>query len=109
VKIATLLFSIVLSASSAYTQMGPVRVPAGIRQADKTEDQTQRNIPPPINQPTPLDLAKLQQDADQLAGLAQSIPADMGKVSQGMLPKDLIDKLKQVEKLSKHLRNELSH
>jgi hypothetical protein len=29
-------------------------------------------------------------------------------VGKGMLPKDLIDKLKQMEKLSKRLRNELT-
>jgi hypothetical protein len=29
-------------------------------------------------------------------------------VGKGMLPKDLIDKLKQMEKLSKRLRNELA-
>jgi hypothetical protein len=53
-------------------------------------------------------VAKLQRDADQLAQLAQSIPADIESVRKGTLPKDVIQKLRQVEKLSKHLRSELT-
>ena len=36
-----------------------------------------------------------------------TIPADVASVRKGMLPKDVIDKLKQTEKLSKRLRTEL--
>lgn len=55
-----------------------------------------------------LDLAQLQRDADELARTAQTIPTDVASVRQGMLPKDVIDKLKQIEKLSKRLRTELN-
>ncbi len=54
-----------------------------------------------------VDLAQLQQQADDLARTAQTIPADVASVRKGMLPKDVIAKLKQIEKLSKQLRNEL--
>ena len=76
--------------------------------------------PPPLNTdtkhpaPTPetvrrrIDPAKLQRDADDLARLAQSIPTDAASIRQGMLPKDMIQKLKQIEKLSKRLRGELA-
>jgi len=50
----------------------------------------------------------LQHDADDLARTAQSIPTDVASVRQGMLPKDVIQKLKQIEKLSKRLRGELT-
>jgi hypothetical protein len=75
--------------------------------------------PPPLNtdtaHPAPapetvhrrIDLAKLQQDADDLARLAQTIPTDAASIRQGMLPKDTIEKLKQIEKLSKRLRVDL--
>jgi hypothetical protein len=54
------------------------------------------------------DLEKAQREADELARMAQSVPADVTKVRAGMLPKDAIEKLKQIEKLSKHLRVQLN-
>jgi len=55
-----------------------------------------------------IDVVKLQQEADDLARTAQTIPADMAGVRQGTLPKDVIEKLKRIEKLSKRLRSELN-
>ena len=55
-----------------------------------------------------IDLAQLQREADDLARTAQTIPTDVASVRKGMLPKDVIDKLKQIEKLSKRLRLELT-
>lgn len=54
-----------------------------------------------------IDAAQVQQEADDLARMAQTIPADVASIRKGMLPKDVIDKLKQIEKLSKRLRTEL--
>jgi hypothetical protein len=53
------------------------------------------------------DPVQLQRDADELARIAQTIPGDISAVRKGMLPKDVNEKLKQVEKLSKRLRTEL--
>lgn len=77
--------------------------------------------PPPMDKPDPtsgdqqtlnasrhIDLLKLQQEADELARTAQTIPVDVSSVRQGKLPKDVIQKLKQIEKLSKHLRGQLA-
>ncbi len=55
-----------------------------------------------------LDPAKLHQDALDLAQLAQSVPTDVDQAVQGKLSKDLAEKLKQIEKLSKRLRGELT-
>ena len=55
-----------------------------------------------------VDLVQLQREADVLARTAQTIPVDVANVRKGMLPKDVIEKLKQIEKLSKHLRTELN-
>jgi hypothetical protein len=55
-----------------------------------------------------IDPVKLQKDADDLALTAQSIPTDIANVRRGTLPKDTIQKLKEIEKLSKRLRSELS-
>src|SRR5947207_15967468 len=55
-----------------------------------------------------VDLAKLQREADDLARTAQTIPTDVANIRKGTLPKDTIQKLKDIEKLSKRLRNELN-
>jgi len=52
-------------------------------------------------------MARLRQDADQLAKLAQTIPSDVLRIQGGVLPKDMSEKLKQIEKLSKHLRTQI--
>ena len=52
--------------------------------------------------------AQLQKDAKELADLCGSMPADLDAVRQGILPKDLPEKLQRVEKLSKKLRQELT-
>ena len=74
--------------------------------------------PPPLDPQAPdkdgasssrrIDLVQLQRDADDLGHTAQTIPADVANVRKGMLPKDVIEKLKQIEKLSKRLRTELN-
>jgi len=97
---------VLVAASSALAQMTPI--PRGVRQADQAETQTQKNIPPAITQPAHVDVAKLRQDADELAKIAQTIPPDVSSIQKGLLPKDVIEKLKQIEKLSKQLRKQLS-
>ena len=56
-----------------------------------------------------VDMASLQRDARELAELSASIPADLERVNHDLFPKDMLIKLKRVEKLSKHLRSELTH
>ena len=51
---------------------------------------------------------QLQKDAKELAELCASVPGDMDGVKQGLLSKDLLEKLKRVEKLSKHVREQLT-
>jgi hypothetical protein len=63
--------------------------------------------PPPPPQSQKLDAAKLREEADELAKLAGSVPGDVGQIVQGKMPKDAIDRLKRIERISKHLRGEL--
>jgi len=69
------------------------------------DSRTTQNTPP---QRRSINLAECQREADELARTAQTIPSDVASVRKGMLPKDVIEKLKQIEKLSKHLRSELN-
>ena len=50
---------------------------------------------------------ELRREASQVLELSKSIQSDLESVSRGLLPKDTIDKLKKIEKLSKHLRNQI--
>ena len=82
----------------------------------------QRNMSPPPpsmdpqtktgpNQPViekRIDLVEVQREADVLARTHKPFLPTWPSVSKGMLPKDVIEKLKQIEKLSKHLRTELN-
>jgi hypothetical protein len=67
---------------------------------------------PPDQEPAHIsvhvDLNELQKEADDLARTAQSIPTDVASVRKGTLPKDMIQKLRQIEKLSKHLRSQIN-
>ena len=88
------------------------RVPQGIREADKAAIASERNTPPP-ERTAPRNHQHLAQDADELARLAGSIPADIEKVHRGLLPADLKEKLKQIETRSSfvtdwHLERSLS-
>jgi len=101
----SLLSCVFILPCSAGAQAHPI--PPGIRQADRTEAQTQNNIPPPASPRATVDYAQLKRDADELAALAQSVPADVDQTGKGVLPKDLAEKLKRIEKLAKQLRNRL--
>ena len=63
---------------------------------------------PTVYQPQSADLARLKQDAEELASLAQTIPPAVEQTGKGILPKDLDQKLKRIEKLSKELRSGIS-
>jgi hypothetical protein len=78
------------------------------------DDQWPRNELPPkpvstVDSKKPAsDPAQLARDAHELAELTASIPGDINRLNSGLLSKDLMEKLKRVEKLSKRLRNELA-
>ena len=87
--------------------------PAYSAHTGKPESPERLGYENPISFPTEarsakLDSKKLKADADTLAQLAQSVPSDIDKTADGVLPKNLPDKLKQIEKLAKRLRGELS-
>lgn len=64
-------------------------------------------VPQAAKQP-PVDMVQFQKDAEELSRLAQTIPPDIEKVKQGLVSKDLNERLKKIEKLSKKLRGQLA-
>jgi hypothetical protein len=82
-------------------------VPPGVREADKLTNPAV--VPPQVTaKRRPVDPAQLEQNAKELASLAQLIPSEVQQVEKGRLPKDLDGQLKRIEKLSKQLRREIS-
>jgi hypothetical protein len=79
-----------------------------LNQAEQAEAKSQKDMPPPLSQRGAIDVVKLQRDAEELASLAQSVPPEIDQTSKGLLPKDLTEKLKRIEKLAKQLRSQIS-
>ncbi len=74
--------------------------------------------PPPTpvvpEQPAPepksaqrLDTFTMEREARELSALAASVPGDVEQLKKGLLPRDAMDKLKRIEKLSKQLRGQI--
>ena len=51
---------------------------------------------------------ELQKNARELGELCAVLPKDMDAVKQGTVPKETIERLKRVEKLSKRVREQLT-
>lgn len=84
-------------------------IPVGMRHAQQIEAQNARDLAPPAPARPGVKLADLKGEAAQLADLAASIPQGVDHVGKGLLDKDLIQNLKRIEKLSRHLRSQLDH
>jgi hypothetical protein len=90
------------------TDFGQSRpVPPGIREGEQ-KINNQQTDPPREPRGRPVDSAKLKSDAAELRDLADALPASIDQVAKGVLPKDLSDNLKKIEKLAKHLRSEVN-
>ncbi len=77
------------------------------RQEQRQNRRLDSNQPLPALRPQ-VDLAKVKREAEEIAKLAQSVPAQIEQAEHGAIPRDLGPRLKQIEKLSKKLRTELS-
>jgi hypothetical protein len=53
------------------------------------------------------DSSQATHDCEELLALSQSVYTELRNSSNGTIPKDLRERLKKIEKLSKKLRNEL--
>jgi hypothetical protein len=54
-----------------------------------------------------VDPLELQREAKQILELSKSIPSDIEYINRGLLPRDTIEKLKRIERLSKQLRSQI--
>jgi predicted phage-related endonuclease len=71
-------------------------------------DSHMRPDPPPqVDQRAVLQRA-IHEDAEKLTALSNSLKTDLDQLQKGMMSKELSQKLKQLEKLSKRLRQEVT-
>jgi hypothetical protein len=103
------------SPAAAQTQPGLVP-PVGQTEPPRIEPSPPR-IPPDFLDPNGkrhaqpkrvFDAAEARKEAFEISFLANQIPDDVEKVKKNILPKDLIAKLKRIEKLSKKLRAQVA-
>jgi hypothetical protein len=117
VLVAFLALGMFLCAKSATAQGQSGMVPAvpGVEPA-RIEPVPPR-IPPDFQEPLGarkaqpkrvFDGAKAHQEAFEISFLANQIPTEVDKLNKNVLPQDLIQKLKRIEKLSKQLRTQLT-
>ena len=103
-KLFSLSFAAILCASCPIAQPQRTGMPTPPERMNVEKPEPQEAAPPRQR----VDSAEMQKEANELARTAQTIPYDLARVRSGVLPKDLIPKLKQIEKLSKRLRSELT-
>ncbi len=77
-----------------------------VRQPD-TPVSIPGNWPQPETKRTP-DITQLKTEAQELAALSQVLADQIDKFGKGQLPKDLVENLRKIEKLSKRIRIEIS-
>ena len=55
-----------------------------------------------------VDATQLKDEAQELQTLSQQLTPQIDQLGHGQLPKELIENLKKIEKLAKHIRGEIS-
>jgi hypothetical protein len=114
-KTTGFLLAVLVLSSWAIAQRNPMAPkpinPAPVIQhgVDMAQARSSDQSASPVYQQQSGDQAKLRQDADELASLAKSIPPAIDQTTRGLLPEDLDQKLKRIEKLAKQLRSRISH
>lgn len=83
-----------------------IPIPPGLRSGDKPLNTPMEEPAQPNRKK--IDPKILTEEAGELARLSADIPAQIGQVNKGQLPKDLDEKLKKIEKLAKRLRSDVS-
>ncbi len=92
--------------ASISSQTGTM-IPPGHTAANQATRNAE-NVEPPAAANQNVTAAQVLKQADELVSLAQQVRTDAERATQGLLAKDLKDKLKRIEKLSRRLREELT-
>ncbi len=94
-------------ALSTFAQSQQDQIPPGIMRAQRADEKSRAEMPPPLPPHRTVSPDDLKRDAAELARLSQLVPGEIEALNKGVLNKDLESQLKQIEKLSKKLRQEV--
>jgi hypothetical protein len=106
-----------LSAARLVLLVSLLTVPALTQQSSMTQQLPGRNwsLGPAVRPEPPREsdlravrLESIHQHAQELSALSNSVQSDLQQLQKGVLPKDLANNLKKMEKLSKTLRQEMA-
>jgi hypothetical protein len=100
--IVSVLLLCAVSAGQAVKRDAPPYPPEPADKSITTDQQQRSGIRPHV------DKLQIQREAQEISDLAGTLQADIDHVNQGTLPKDVIEKLKKIEKLARHLRGEIA-
>ena len=100
-------YLLLLAFSAAAAGQSSRPVPRGVRDGEQAVYQGEQDVPPPANRPVRPSLQQVQREAGQLAALAHDLPTEVGQLAKGTRAKDLDQKLKEIDKLSRRLRSDL--
>lgn len=100
------LLASLLLITPAFSQMGNVTQRVNQRYAAHDQNVHLEGAPQ-LDQRANL-LREINQDSQELSALSSSLKADLEQLQKGFLAKDLSQKLKKMEKLSKRLRQEMA-
>jgi hypothetical protein len=92
---------------SGWSQMA-TPIPPGHTAANQATRNAENVEPPAAPVQNNVTATQVLQQADELVSLAQQVRVQTEHATQGLLAKDLKDKLKRIEKLSKRMREELA-
>jgi hypothetical protein len=104
-SILPILCTLLLFPIASSPQMGHAK-PPGITTADTMSNQPLE--PPAKVGPRQINPEMVNSEAQELRGLADRLPQQIDQTTKGQLPKDLVENLKRIEKLAKHLRSEIA-
>jgi hypothetical protein len=99
------VFLSLLVISPALSQQ--MNVTQRINQRYAAHEQNMRPEAAPEIDQRAIRLREINQDAQTLSALSSSLQSDLQQLQKGFLAKDLNQKLKNIEKLSKRLRREM--
>ena len=92
----------------ALSQAGAVLSP-GLSEAERQVQMAERQVDmrPREQRAAGTSMVEMQREARELRDLSDTIPQDVSTTFRGLLPNDLTNRLKRIEKLAKSLRSQL--
>ena len=106
-RIITLSYILAFVMFSYYIQ-STKPIPPGLRDGDRAVQNGSVLEPPRESHNKSVNVDAVKAEASELQKLSDTIPGEADQISRGALPKDMVDNLKKIEKLAKHLRSEVS-